>query len=78
MAATAAKPTSEFPLFLDYQDDVFSAVESAVADDVAQALTIAGKQEREGRLDEIKDAVKAKLAAEFEGREKESPRPSAR
>ncbi|GLY16252.1 polyribonucleotide nucleotidyltransferase [Kineosporia rhizophila] len=71
VAATAAKPTSEFPLFLDYQDDVFSAVESAVADDVAQALTIAGKQEREGRLDEIKDAVKAKLAAEFEGREKE-------
>jgi polyribonucleotide nucleotidyltransferase len=71
VAATAAKPTSEFPLFLDYQDDVYSAVESAVAQDMAQALTIAGKQERENRLDEIKEAVKAKLAAEFEGREKE-------
>ncbi|GAB3252721.1 polyribonucleotide nucleotidyltransferase [Kineosporia babensis] len=71
VAAAAAKPTAEFPLFLDYQDDVYAAVESAVAEDVAQALTIAGKQERENRLDELKDGVKAKLAADFEGREKE-------
>ncbi|GAB6897443.1 polyribonucleotide nucleotidyltransferase [Kineosporia succinea] len=71
VAAAASKPTVEFPLFLDYQPDVFDAVESAVAADVAQALTIAGKQERESRLDELKDGVKAKLAADFEGREKE-------
>jgi polyribonucleotide nucleotidyltransferase len=71
VATAAAKPTAVFPLFPDYQDDVFQAVSTAVADDMTQALTIAGKQERESRLDELKDGVKAKFAAEFEGREKE-------
>ncbi|GLY30237.1 polyribonucleotide nucleotidyltransferase [Kineosporia sp. NBRC 101731] len=71
VAAAAAKPTAVFPLFPDYQDDVFQAVSAAASDDVSQALTIAGKQERESRLDELKDGIKAKFAAEFEGREKE-------
>jgi polyribonucleotide nucleotidyltransferase len=71
VAAEAAKPTAEFPLFPDYQDDVYAAVEAACAADVAQALTIAGKQEREGRLDEIKAAVREQVGAQFEGREKE-------
>ena len=39
--------------------------------DLAPALTIAGKQERETRLDEIKASVLEKLGAKFEGREKE-------
>src|SRR4051812_6659158 len=43
VAGAAAKPTAEFPLFLDYQDDVYGAVEQAVSGDLAQALTIAGK-----------------------------------
>jgi polyribonucleotide nucleotidyltransferase len=71
LAAEAAKPVQEFPVFLDYEDDVYAAVEAEVSDTTAQALTIAGKQERENRLDEIKAAVKAKLAEQFEGREKE-------
>ncbi|HEV2781267.1 MAG TPA: polyribonucleotide nucleotidyltransferase [Actinophytocola sp.] len=73
LAGKAAKETAEFPLFPAYQDDVFRAVEAAVADDLAQALTIAGKQERENRLDELKESVLERLAAEeaFEGREKE-------
>ncbi|MBT0773907.1 polyribonucleotide nucleotidyltransferase [Kineosporia sp. J2-2] len=71
VSAAAAKPTAEFPLFPDYQDDVFQAVAAAVSDDMTQALTIAGKQERESRLDELKDGIKAKFSAEFEGREKE-------
>ena len=71
VATAAAKPTAVFPLFPDYQDDVFQAVSTAVSDDMTQALSIAGKQERESRLDELKDGVKAKFAAEFEGREKE-------
>ena len=36
-----------------------------------QALTIAGKSEREDRLDEVKDAVKAQLGRAVRGREKE-------
>ena len=34
-------------------------------------MTIGDKQEREGRIDEIKAGVLEKLAAQFEGREKE-------
>ncbi|KRE43445.1 polyribonucleotide nucleotidyltransferase [Knoellia sp. Soil729] len=71
LASKAAKPIQEFPIFLDYEDDAYSAVEAKVSDDAAAALQIAGKQEREDRLDEIKDSMKQALAADFEGREKE-------
>ena len=71
LAGKAAKPNAEFPRFLDYQDDVLQAVSDLVNDELAAALTIAGKQERETELDRIKDGAKEKLAAQFEGREKE-------
>jgi polyribonucleotide nucleotidyltransferase len=71
VAATAAKPTAEFPLFPDYLDDAFAAVADAATSDLGAALTIAGKTDRESRLDEIKEAVKAGLAEQFAGREKE-------
>src|SRR6478672_5153246 len=71
LAAEAAKPVQDFPIFLDYEDDVYAAVEGAVSDDTTAALTIAGKQEREERLDGIKADVKAQLAEQFEGRDKE-------
>jgi len=71
VAAKAAKPTAEFPVFPEYADDAYQAVAAEVTDDLAAALQIAGKSERESRLDEIKNAVKGKLAEEFEGREKE-------
>ncbi len=71
LAAAAAKPTGEFPRFLDYQDDVYAAVETAVSKELAEAMTIAGKQERETRTDEIKASAKEQLAEAFEGRDKE-------
>ncbi|MGN6161010.1 MAG: polyribonucleotide nucleotidyltransferase, partial [Marmoricola sp.] len=71
LAKQAAKPVGEFPIFLDYEDDVYAAVEAAVKDDLAQALKIAGKQERDDRIDEIKVALLEKIGADFEGREKE-------
>jgi polyribonucleotide nucleotidyltransferase len=71
VAEKAAKPTATFPLFPDYQPDAYEAVSAAVTDELAVALTIAGKTERESRLDEIKDAVKAALAEQFVGRERE-------
>ena len=49
LAKQAAKPVQEFPVFLDYEDDVYAAVEAAAKADLAAALTIAGKQEREDR-----------------------------
>jgi polyribonucleotide nucleotidyltransferase len=71
LAAKAAKPTAEYPRFLDYQDDVYAAVEEAVSGDLAAALTIAGKQEREAELDRVKAVAMEKVAPQFEGREKE-------
>ena len=71
LAAKAAKPTGEFPLYPPYADDAFAAVEAAGSTDLAAALTIAGKSEREDRLDEVKAAVLAKVGAGFSGRESE-------
>ncbi len=71
VADKAAKETQEFPRFLDYQEDAYDAVKTEVQADVDQAITIAAKQERETRLDQIKESVKGKLAEQFEGREKE-------
>jgi polyribonucleotide nucleotidyltransferase len=73
LAKVAAKPTAEFPVFLDYQDDVFAAVEAEAKKSLADALTIAGKQDRETKLDEINKSVIEKVSAQFEGREKEVP-----
>ncbi|UMG92028.1 polyribonucleotide nucleotidyltransferase [Nocardioides sp. TF02-7] len=71
LAKQAAKPVQEFPVFLDYEDDVYAAVEAAVRTQTAEALTIGGKQEREERLDQIKAALLDEVGPQFEGREKE-------
>lgn len=71
LAQVAAKETGEYPTYPAYQPDAFEAVEQAASAELAQALTIAGKQERETTLDEIKAATLDKLAEQFEGREKE-------
>ena len=71
LAVRAAKPVAEFPVYLDYQDDVLEAVSAAVRDELAQALTIAAKQDREAELDRIKTLAVEKVGSQFEGREKE-------
>ncbi len=71
LAKTAAKPVADFPVFLDYQDDAYTAVEEISGKSVAEALRIVSKAEREDRLDEIKVDVLSALGAKFEGREKE-------
>ena len=62
LADKAAKPTAEYPVFPDYQDDVFYAVSSVATDELSKALTIAGKEERNDRTDEIKVEVLERLA----------------
>jgi polyribonucleotide nucleotidyltransferase len=71
VAAEAAKETAEFPIFIDYQPDVYDAVADAVSDELAQALTIAGKQQREAETERIKALAAEKLSTQFEDREKE-------
>ena len=71
LASKAAKPTGEFPIFLEYQADAYDAVERLSFADVSKALTIVSKAEREATLDDIKVTVIAELSSQFEGREKE-------
>ena len=71
LAKKAAKPTGEFPVFLEYQDDIYAVVEKAAKDDLAKALTIAGKQDRETKLDEINKSVIEKVSVDFSERTKE-------
>ncbi|MFF0496293.1 polyribonucleotide nucleotidyltransferase [Nocardia aobensis] len=71
LAALASKPTEDFPLFPPYEADVYTAVEGTAKNPLSEALSIAGKQEREERIDEIKLEVLSALTEDFEGREKE-------
>ncbi|MDQ0279601.1 polyribonucleotide nucleotidyltransferase [Arthrobacter silviterrae] len=71
LAARAAKPTVEFPVFLDYEDDAYDAVSAASAEKLAAVFSIADKQERDAASDALKDETVAALAGDFEGREKE-------
>ncbi|MFC3456395.1 polyribonucleotide nucleotidyltransferase [Amycolatopsis speibonae] len=75
LAEVAAKPTGEFPVFLAYEQDAFEAVAAIATDDLANALTIAGKQDRDNATDQVKAAVLEKIGLgegeAFQGREKE-------
>ncbi|MBC7677542.1 MAG: polyribonucleotide nucleotidyltransferase, partial [Pseudorhodobacter sp.] len=68
LKALSPKEPLEFPVFLDYDDDVLAAVTGAAETELAQVMTIAGKAERESKTDELKDRVLADLAEKFEGR----------
>ena len=71
LAATAAKPTGEFPTFPAYRDDAYAAVSAAASEKLAAAMQIAGKQERDEATDLVKAEVLAALGGEFAGRESE-------
>ncbi len=71
LASSAGKETAEYPLFPDYGDDVYYSVASVATDALSEALTIAGKNERNDRTDEIKVEVLSRLAEQYAGREKE-------
>ncbi|MGO2995102.1 MAG: polyribonucleotide nucleotidyltransferase, partial [Brachybacterium alimentarium] len=74
LAATAAKPVREFPLFLDFQDDAYDIVETAAAERLAEVMSIAAKTEREERTEQLLGELTEELAGEgkqLEGRDKE-------
>ncbi len=47
VAAQAAKETADYPIFAEYGQDVYDALSAAISDELAKALTIAGKHNRE-------------------------------
>jgi len=71
LAKLAAKETKEFPIFKDYQDDVYSEVAQFSTPALDKAMQIGGKAERQKALDEAKQAVLAHLKEKFVERESE-------
>jgi polyribonucleotide nucleotidyltransferase len=70
-AARDPREVAQYPRFHDYSDDVYQALSAAVRDELAHALMIGGKHDREAELDRIKGVALEQLAEQFAGREKE-------
>ena len=70
VAAKASKETAEFPLFLDYTDEEYSAVEECVGGKLAEALLTEGKLARDEAVDAVKEEMLAALADRFPEGEK--------
>ena len=71
LAKLAAKETKDFPIFKDYQDDVYEAVSNFSTPAIDKAMQIGGKVERQTALDEAKNALLEKLKDSFVERESE-------
>ncbi|GAA2103231.1 MULTISPECIES: polyribonucleotide nucleotidyltransferase [Brevibacterium] len=71
LADKAAKPVAEFPVFKDYEDDVYAAVEELAFDKQTANFQIADKQERERAGDALLAELYAQLGERFAGRESE-------
>jgi polyribonucleotide nucleotidyltransferase len=71
LAAQLPKSVSQFPVFLDYQTDVYDAVAEAGTDRLKSVMSIVAKQERETATEELKDALHAELDDRFPERAKE-------
>jgi polyribonucleotide nucleotidyltransferase len=63
--------TAQFPIFTDYTDDVYEAVANSVSEELAKALTIASKADREAEEARVKVLAMERLGGSFEGRDKE-------
>jgi polyribonucleotide nucleotidyltransferase len=62
LAAEAAKPTADYPLFAPYTDEVFSAVANLAEAELGRIYQIADKTTRQNEDDALKASVKDKLA----------------
>ena len=70
VAEKASKETADFPLFLDYTDEEYAAVEEYAAEKVAQALLTEGKLARDEAVDAVKEEMLEALAERFPESEK--------
>ncbi|MDO5285657.1 MAG: polyribonucleotide nucleotidyltransferase [Actinomycetia bacterium] len=71
LATRLPKAAKQFPVFLDYEADVYEAVAAAATERVATVSSVPGKQDREAATEELLAELQAELAETFEGREKE-------
>jgi polyribonucleotide nucleotidyltransferase len=71
LAARFTKPVADFPIFVDYTDDIYAAVAETATVELSEVMSIADKPTREQAADELKSKILERLAPQFEGREKE-------
>jgi polyribonucleotide nucleotidyltransferase len=71
LAAKYPKDTAQFPVFVDYETDVYDAVEAHASDELQRITQIPGKHERGQELSNYRQTVIGDLADRFAGREKE-------
>jgi len=69
LAKTAAKEVQDYPVFSDYSDEVYQAVDAIAADELAKVYQIADKLERQAADDELKARVKEAIAQKVEAGE---------
>ncbi len=66
LAAKAAKPLSEYPVFPPYTDEVYAAVAAIAETELGKIYLIADKQERQDADDALKASVKEQLASKLD------------
>jgi polyribonucleotide nucleotidyltransferase len=69
LAAQSAKEVRDYPVFLPYNDETFAAVSAAAREELVSIYQIADKIARQDADDELKDRVKAAIAAKVEAGE---------
>ena len=71
LANQLPKAVKAFPVFRDYEDDVYAAVAEAATERLQGVMSISGKHERETSTEALLAAIRAEVGPRFEGREKE-------
>ena len=71
LKAKLPKETFDFPVFRDYEDDVYVAVEELASGRISEAMRIPGKQDRDDATHTIRQDVTQALSERFEGRANE-------
>ena len=71
LAAKLPKETYDFPVFKEYQDDVYAEVERLAGEQLSKDMQIPGKQDRDEATHALRKQVSEQLAEQFEGREAE-------
>ena len=67
LAERAAKPTADYPVFREFQDDVYAAVEELAFEQQTKNFQIADKQEREAAGDVLLSSLYEQLGRALRG-----------
>ncbi|MDR0960873.1 MAG: polyribonucleotide nucleotidyltransferase [Propionibacteriaceae bacterium] len=71
LAAQFPKTVKEFPIFLDYEEDVYEVVAARASERIEQVNSIAAKQERETATEALLAELQEELEEKFPERSKE-------